>query len=106
MRWEFSLQAPGGAAVGLEREWSGHASGPSARFTGIGTFTLLGLLAGLAGALWSAGVHTLWQWRRKVDGKKGKRYSNEIRPTTKTHLSMRIKSEPSTPQESIPTFHP
>ena len=49
----------GGAAVGLEREWSGHASGPNARFAGIRTFTLLGLLAGLAGALWSAGVHAL-----------------------------------------------
>ena len=49
----------GGAAVGLEREWSGHASGPNARFAGIRTFTLLGLLAGLVGTLWAAGVHTL-----------------------------------------------
>ena len=49
----------GGAAVGVEREWSGHAAGPSARFAGIRTFTLLGLLAGLAGWLWSAGIHTL-----------------------------------------------
>lgn len=53
------IAALGGAAVGLEREWSGHASGPNARFAGIRTFTLLGLLAGLAGTLWSAGVHTL-----------------------------------------------
>jgi uncharacterized membrane protein (DUF4010 family) len=53
------IAALGGAAVGLEREWSGHASGPNARFAGIRTLTLLGLLAGLAGALWSAGVHTL-----------------------------------------------
>jgi len=49
----------GGAAVGLEREWSGHASGPHARFAGMRTFTLLGLLAGLAGVMWSAGVRTL-----------------------------------------------
>ncbi|MGH9532215.1 MAG: MgtC/SapB family protein [Terriglobales bacterium] len=43
----------GGAAVGLERQWSGHASGPEARFAGIRTFTLLGGMAGLAGWLWS-----------------------------------------------------
>lgn len=42
----------GGAAIGLERQWSGHASGPHARFGGIRTFTLLGGLAGLAG--WSS----------------------------------------------------
>lgn len=48
------IAALGGAAVGLEREWSGHASGPNARFAGIRTFTLLGLVAGLAGWLWSA----------------------------------------------------
>jgi len=53
------ISALGGAAVGLEREWSGHASGPNARFAGIRTFALLGLLAGLAGWLWSVGVHTL-----------------------------------------------
>jgi len=41
----------GGAAVGLERQWSGHASGPQARFGGIRTFTLLGGTAGLAGWL-------------------------------------------------------
>jgi uncharacterized membrane protein (DUF4010 family) len=46
----------GGAAVGLEREWSGHASGPRARFAGIRTFTLLGLGAGVAGWLWSNGL--------------------------------------------------
>lgn len=43
----------GGAAVGLERQWSGHASGPEARFAGIRTFTLLGGMAGIAGWLWS-----------------------------------------------------
>jgi uncharacterized membrane protein (DUF4010 family) len=42
----------GGAAVGIEREWSGHASGPRARFGGIRTFTLLGGTAGMAGYMW------------------------------------------------------
>ena len=46
------ISAVGGAAVGLEREWSGHAKGPKARFAGIRTFTLLGLQAGLAGWFW------------------------------------------------------
>jgi hypothetical protein len=41
----------GGAAIGLERQWSGHATGEHARFAGIRTFTLLGGLAGLAGWL-------------------------------------------------------
>lgn len=41
-----------GLAVGLEREWSGHATGPDARFAGVRTFMLLGLIGGLAG--WSA----------------------------------------------------
>ena len=37
------VAALGGAAVGLERQWSGHADGPGARFAGIRTFTLLGI---------------------------------------------------------------
>ena len=41
----------GGLAVGLEREWSGHAAGPGARFAGVRTFTLLGALGGIAGSL-------------------------------------------------------
>lgn len=45
----------GGAAIGLERQWSGHASGPQARFGGIRTFTMLGALGGLAGWLMVAG---------------------------------------------------
>jgi MgtC family len=49
----------GGAAVGLERELSGHASGPRARFAGIRTLTLLGLLAGLDGWLWSEQMQLL-----------------------------------------------
>lgn len=46
--------ALGGAAVGVERQWSGHAAGPTAHFAGVRTFTLLGGLAGLAGWLWTA----------------------------------------------------
>jgi len=49
----------GGTAVGLERQRSGHADGPSARFAGIRTFTMLGALAGLAGWLWTTGVAVL-----------------------------------------------
>lgn len=45
----------GGAAVGVEREWSGHAEGEKARFAGVRTFTLLGMLGGLAGQLWAGG---------------------------------------------------
>jgi uncharacterized membrane protein (DUF4010 family) len=41
----------GGAAVGVERQRSGHATGPHARFGGVRTFTLLGTLAGIAGLL-------------------------------------------------------
>jgi uncharacterized membrane protein (DUF4010 family) len=46
----------GGAAVGVERQWSGHAGGPSARFAGLRTFTMLGAVSGLSGLLWAAGV--------------------------------------------------
>jgi uncharacterized membrane protein (DUF4010 family) len=46
----------GGLAVGIERQWSGHADGPMARFAGIRTFTMLGLVAGLSGWLWTAGL--------------------------------------------------
>jgi uncharacterized membrane protein (DUF4010 family) len=41
----------GGAAVGVERQRSGHATGPDARLGGIRTFTLLGTTAGIAGFL-------------------------------------------------------
>jgi len=41
----------GGLAVGVERQRSGHATGPDARLGGIRTFTLLGTLAGVAGML-------------------------------------------------------
>ena len=43
----------GGTAVGLERQWSGHADGPRARLGGLRTFTMLGALAGLSGWLWT-----------------------------------------------------
>jgi len=48
-----------GTAVGVEREWSGHATGPLARIGGIRTFTLLGALAGMAGWMWSRGDSAL-----------------------------------------------
>jgi uncharacterized membrane protein (DUF4010 family) len=44
-----------GLAVGVEREWSGHASGPNARFAGVRTFLLLGLVGGVSGAMAAAG---------------------------------------------------
>ena len=50
------IAALGGAAVGLERQWSGHAAGPEARFAGIRTFTMLGAIGGLSGWLWTAGA--------------------------------------------------
>lgn len=44
------IAALGGAAVGLERQWSGHAE---ARFAGIRTFTMLGGIGGLCGLMWT-----------------------------------------------------
>ena len=44
-----------GAAVGVERQRSGHATGPDARLGGIRTFTLLAASAGLSGFLVKAG---------------------------------------------------
>src|SRR5688572_27003165 len=54
----LSIAALGGAAVGLERQWSGHADGSRARFAGIRTFTMLGAVGGFSGWLWNAGVTT------------------------------------------------
>ena len=45
-----------GAAVGLERQRSGKAAGPAARFGGLRTFTLIGLAGALGGWLWTLGV--------------------------------------------------
>jgi uncharacterized membrane protein (DUF4010 family) len=47
-----------GAAVGLERQRSGHADGDDAHFAGLRTFTLIGLFGGLAGQMTVAGL--LW----------------------------------------------
>ena len=60
----IGIAALAGLAVGFEREWSGHASGPKARFAGIRTFALLGSVGGIAGWLsgteaWGAGVALL-----------------------------------------------
>lgn len=51
----LAVAALTGLAVGLEREWSGHATGPLARFAGIRTFFLLGALGGIAGWLAASG---------------------------------------------------
>ena len=48
-----------GLAAGLEREWSGHATGPDARFAGLRTFLLLGAAGGIAGSLGAAGYPQL-----------------------------------------------
>ena len=48
---DLSVAVLAGLAVGIEREWSGHATGPAARFAGARTFLLLGLLGGIAGWL-------------------------------------------------------
>ena len=48
-----------GLAVGIERQWSGHASGPDARFAGARTFFLLGATGGLAGWLLAGGAVAL-----------------------------------------------
>ena len=52
----LAVAALAGLAVGLEREWSGHATGPAARFAGLRTFFLLGLLGGIAGLLLREGL--------------------------------------------------
>ncbi len=49
------IAAVGGAAIGVERQRSGHATGPGARFGGVRTFTLLGGFAGTCGWLWTSG---------------------------------------------------
>lgn len=48
-----------GLAVGIERQWTGHADGPDARFAGARTFFLLGGAGGLAGVLLAAGAAAL-----------------------------------------------
>jgi uncharacterized membrane protein (DUF4010 family) len=53
------VAAHGGAALGLERQRSGHATGATARFGGIRTFTLIGGVAGIAGWLAESGLVAL-----------------------------------------------
>ena len=53
------IAALGGAAIGVERERSGHAKGPDARVAGVRPFTLLGGLAGVCGWLWGGGAPSL-----------------------------------------------
>ncbi len=48
-----------GLALGVEREWSGHSTGPDARFAGLRTFTLLGVLGGFAGWFFRTGQPVL-----------------------------------------------
>lgn len=45
-----------GAAIGVERQWSGHAQG---HFAGVRTLTLLGGLSAIAGTLWNRGWEAL-----------------------------------------------
>lgn len=51
------VAAVAGLAVGLEREWSGHATGPNPRFAGLRTFFLLGIVGGVAG--WLAALESV-----------------------------------------------
>ena len=53
---ELAVAGLAGLAVGIEREWSGHAAGPAARFAGARTMLLLGLLGGVAGWLIGGGL--------------------------------------------------
>ncbi len=53
------VAALGGAGIGVERQWSGHATGKYARFAGIRTFTLIGCISGVAGLLAHAGYTAL-----------------------------------------------
>ncbi len=48
-----------GLAVGVEREWSGHATAPHHRFAGVRTLFLMGGLGGVAGFLTDSGSAAL-----------------------------------------------
>lgn len=52
----LAVAALGGLAVGIEREWSAKAAGGIARFAGVRTFLLLGLIGGLVGELHRSGA--------------------------------------------------
>lgn len=49
LAFDLLVAALVGMAVGLEREWSGHTTGPDARFAGLRTFTFLGAIGGFGG---------------------------------------------------------
>lgn len=51
LAFDLLVAALVGLAVGLEREWSGHATGPDARFAGLRTFAMLGAIGGVSGWL-------------------------------------------------------
>lgn len=53
---DLSVALLAGLAVGIERERSGHATGPGARFAGARTFLMLGLVGGIAGWLGNGGA--------------------------------------------------
>jgi uncharacterized membrane protein (DUF4010 family) len=55
----LGVAALAGLAIGVERERSGHAAGPRARFAGARTMFLMGLLSGFAGWLASGGYGAL-----------------------------------------------
>jgi uncharacterized membrane protein (DUF4010 family) len=57
--WHVAVAMLGGLAVGLERQWSGQTKGPNSRFAGLRTFSMMGLIAGLGGWWWLAGLHAL-----------------------------------------------
>lgn len=54
--WNLAIALLCGLSVGAERQWSGHASGRRAHLGGLRTFGLLGLVSGLSGWLWTAGL--------------------------------------------------
>ena len=49
LAFDLLVAALVGLAVGVEREWSGHCTGPDGRFAGARTFALLGAIGGVAG---------------------------------------------------------
>jgi uncharacterized membrane protein (DUF4010 family) len=55
--WGIAAALLGGLAIGIEREWSGQAHRSHRHGVGIRTFALLGLVSGLSGWLWTAGLH-------------------------------------------------
>jgi len=55
---DLIIAALAGLAVGSEREWSGHARGPDARFAGLRTFGMLGAMGGFGGWFYREG--SIW----------------------------------------------